>query len=117
MLQMLAHGEAEPVRVAAEVGRATGAIIAEARASGSSALSAHGESQHPGAGMFLMVRMNRLVAAAEEAVAAARDGDNAGLSRHLRRFEALTSAIWTVQHAMCTPPRRVRHEQDSAIGA
>jgi hypothetical protein len=36
-------------------------------------------------------------AAAGDAVAAAGAGDFAQMCRHLRRFEALTSAIWAVQ--------------------
>jgi hypothetical protein len=90
-------------------GRATGAIIAEAEAASRAALAADGDSRRqPGAGTFLRVRLNRLAGAAEEAIAAARDGDAAGLRRHLRRFEAVTSAIWTVQHAVCGPAASAR---------
>ena len=49
--------------------------------------------------IFLSVRLSRLAAAAGDAVAAAGAGDFTQLSRHLRRFEALTSAIWAVQDA------------------
>jgi hypothetical protein len=45
------------------------------------------------------VRLSRLTAAAGDAVAAAGAGDFSQLRRHLRRFEALTSAIWAVQDA------------------
>ena len=41
-----------------------------------------------------------VVAEAEDAVAAARAGDAADLRRHLRRFDTLTTAIWTVQDAL-----------------
>jgi hypothetical protein len=51
----------------------------------------------PGPGIFLAVRLSRLAVAAGEAVAAAGAGDFVQLRRHLRRFEALTSAIWAVQ--------------------
>jgi len=47
------------------------------------------------------VRLSRLAAAAEDAVATAGAGDFIQLSRHLRRFEALTSAIWAVQDVSC----------------
>ena len=47
-----------------------------------------------------------VTAAAADVVAAAADGSAAALSRHLRRFEALTSALWTVQHAICAPADR-----------
>src|SRR6516165_1727965 len=92
-LQMVTRGEGEPTLIAAEVGQATGAVVVEASAASRAAL-ADGDSGHPGAETFLRVRLNRLARAAEEAIAAARDGDTAGLRRHLHRFEALTSAIW-----------------------
>jgi len=99
---MLARGEGEPAMTAAEASHATGAIVIEARAATGAAL-ADRDSGHPGAGTFLRVRLSRLARAAEEAIAAARDGDTAGLCRALHRFEALTSAIWTAQHAVCGP--------------
>jgi hypothetical protein len=51
----------------------------------------------PAPGILLSVRLNRLAAAAGDAVAAAGAGDFTQLRRHLRRFEALTSALWAVQ--------------------
>jgi hypothetical protein len=39
------------------------------------------------------VWLNQLKVAAAEEIAAAREGDAAGLRRRLRRFEAVTSAI------------------------
>jgi hypothetical protein len=103
-LHTLARVEAGPAPTAAEVGRATGAIIAEVGAAGRAALAAAGHGhRHPGAVPFLQVRLNRLTATAEEAIAAARDGDSASLRRVLHRFEALTSAIWTVQDAVRGP--------------
>jgi hypothetical protein len=50
--------------------------------------------------MFLRVRLDRLAVAADAAMTAAREGDSGEMRRHLRRFDALTSAIWTVQVAV-----------------
>ena len=55
---------------------------------------------HRGDGTFLRVRLDRLAASADDAVAAARAGDSGELRRHLRRFDTLTAAIWTVQDAL-----------------
>jgi len=107
-LRMLTRGEGEPTLIAAEVTQATGAVVVEASAASRAAL-ADGDSGHPGAATFLRVRLNRLAIAAEEAIAAARDGDTAELRRHLHRFEALTSAIWTAQHAVCGPASPAGH--------
>jgi hypothetical protein len=108
-LRMLASVEAGLVPAAAEVGRTTGAIIAEVgEASRALLAAAGGGCRHPGAGPFLQVRLNRLVAAAEDAIAAARDGDSAAFRRGLHRFEALTSAIWTVQDAVRGPAAPAR---------
>ena len=101
-LRMLADGEGELAPTEVEVGRATSAIVAEARAANQAAL-ADIYSSYPGAGMFLRVRLDRLVRVAGEAVSAAREGDTAGLRRRLHRFEAVTSAIWTAQDAVCGP--------------
>jgi hypothetical protein len=102
-LRMLASVEARLAPTAAEVGRMTCAIIAEVGAASRAVLAAGGGCGHPGADPFLQVRLTRLTAAADEAIAAARDGDSAALRRILHRFEALTSAIWTVQDAVCGP--------------
>ena len=51
----------------------------------------------PGIGIFLGVRLSRLAAAANDAIAAAGAGDFTQLRTHLRRFDTLTSAIWAVQ--------------------
>ena len=104
-LRILARNGGEPARAAAEVGRATGAIIAEARAASQAAL-ADRSCRHPGAETFLGVRLNRLAKAAAEAVAAAQEDDAARLRHYLRRFEAVTSAIWTAEHALCSPAER-----------
>jgi hypothetical protein len=99
-LRMLARGEAAtvvPRQVATEVIRATRAVLAEAEAARG---AAKGPRDDPRAGTFLQVRLNRLAAAADEAIAAATAGDSAQLRRQLNKFEALTSAIWTVHKAM-----------------
>ncbi len=91
---------------AAEVSQVTGVIIAEVGAGSRAASAAAGYRRaESAAGLFLQVRLDRLTTAAEEAVAAARDGNFAVLSRALRRFEALTTAIWTVQLAVYKPGR------------
>lgn len=104
-LRMLARDGGEPTLAAAEVGRATSAIIAEAEAASRSALAVGGNRRDRGAGTYPRVRLNRLARAAEEAVAAARAGDAARLRHYLRRFEAVTSAIWRTQDAVGSPPR------------
>jgi len=110
-LRMLACGEAGvplPRWAAAEVVQATGAILAEAEAAGRAALTAVSSGRHdPRDGTFLRVRLDRLAAAADDAAAAARAGNSAEMSRHLRRFDALTSAIWMVQQAVYDPARPV----------
>jgi len=102
-LRMLAQtepGALLPRRIVIEIARATGAVVAEAEAAGQAVLTAGAHEPHRADGTFLRVRLDRLAAAAEDAVAAARAGDFAGLRRHLRRFDTLTAAIWTVQGAL-----------------
>jgi hypothetical protein len=103
-LRMLAQGEAGvplPRWVVVEVAQATSAVLAEVEAAGRAALAAVGvKSDHPRDGTFLRVRLDRLAAAANDAIAAARAGDSGEMCRHLRRFDTLTSAIWTVQDAV-----------------
>ena len=103
-LRMLAQGEAGvplPRWVVVEVAQATSAVLAEAEAAGRATLAAVGvDSDHPGDGTFLRVRLDRLAAAANDAIAAARAGDPGEMRRHLHRFDTLTSAIWTVQDAV-----------------
>ena len=102
-LRLLALGEtgaALPRQLILEIREATNAIIAEAEA-GSAALAAMAADRgEPETETFLLVRLNRLAVAADEAVNAARGGDGTRLRRDLARFDALTSAIWAVQHAM-----------------
>jgi hypothetical protein len=97
-LRLLVRDGAEaplPWLAAAEVIRATEAILAEAQAASREVRAAAGGG--PGPGTFLGVRLSRLAAAADDAVAAAAAGEFAQLRRHLHRFEVLTSAIWAVQ--------------------
>lgn len=102
-LQMIARdpGAAGTRHAVAEVIGATRAILAEAAAAASDARAAAGSGR--GADTFLGVRLSRLTAAADDAVAAAGAGDAASLRRKLRRFDALTAAIWTVQQSMPDP--------------
>ena len=103
-LRMLAEGEAGsplPRWAAVEVAQATGAVLAEAEAAGRAALTAAGVSgDHPGRETFLRVRLDRLAAAANDAIAAARAGDCGEMRRYLRRFDTLTAAIWMVEDAV-----------------
>lgn len=99
-LRMLARDDTEvpvPWLARAEVARATEAILAEAEAAGREVRAVAGGG--PDTGIFLGVRVRRLVAAADDAIAAAGTGDFTRLRRHLHRFETLTSAIWAVQDA------------------
>jgi D-serine deaminase-like pyridoxal phosphate-dependent protein len=103
-LRMLAWGEEEPAVTAAQADQATSAIIAEVEAAVEAALAADvGGHRSPAARTFLQARLDRLTRAARELVTAARNEDTAELRRHLRRFEALTSASWTVQQAVFDP--------------
>ena len=103
-LRMLAQGEAGtplPRWVAVEVAQATGAVLVEAEAAGHATLAAVGaRNDRSRYETFLRVRLDRLAAAADDAIAAARAGESGAMRRHLRRFDALTSAIWTVQNAV-----------------
>jgi hypothetical protein len=106
-LRMLARDEpgTPPARWAvAEIARATSAILAEAEAAGRAALAAAGGGHNRGGETFLRVRLDRLAAAAKDAIAAAQAGNPAELRRHLYRFDTLTSAIWTVHDAVYAPP-------------
>jgi hypothetical protein len=103
-LRMLAQGEAGlplPRWVVVEVAQATGTVLAEAEAASRAVLTAVGVmGDCPGDGIFLRVRLDRLAAAANDAMTAARAGESGDMRRHLRRFDALTAAIWTVQDAV-----------------
>jgi hypothetical protein len=105
MLRMFAGGIADtplPPDAAEQVARATGAILAEAKAAARAALAAAtGSHSRPASVSLLRARQARLEQAADDAVASAREaaqsGNLAALRQRLQRFEALTSAMWTVQ--------------------
>ena len=102
-LRLLAQtepGALLPRRIVVEIARATGAVVAEAEVAGQAVLTPGPGGPHRGDGTFLRARLDRLAAAAADTVAAARAGDAADLRRHLRRFDTLTAAIWTVQDAL-----------------
>lgn len=116
-LRMLAHGEAlvpPPRWVLVQVARSTGIVLAEAAAAAQAVQNAASRGPNPRDEMFLRVRLRRLAASADDAIAAARAGNFAEMRGHLNRFDALTSAIWAVQHAVCDPapsrPARVPAE-------
>ncbi len=102
-LRMLARDMPEvllPWLAVAEVTRATEAILAEVEAAVRAATGGGaGIPGAPGTGIFFGVRLSRLVAAADDAIAAAWAGDFTQLRTQLRRFDTLTSAIWAVQDA------------------
>jgi hypothetical protein len=102
-LRMLARYTPEaslPWLAVAEVTQATDAILAEVEAA-VRAVTGGGPrgTAGPGIGIFLGVRLSRLAAAADDAIAAAGAGDFTQLRTQLRRFDTLTSAIWAVQDA------------------
>ena len=111
-LRLVARGEANvtaPAQIVAEVRDATNAILTEAESAIRAALAtAADRPREPATETFLWARLARLATAADEAVSAARGGHAPGLRGRLRRFDALTSAIWTVQHGVYgqVPPRR-----------
>ena len=86
-----------PPGAAGEAGQAARAIVAETGAAGQAAVA---ESRRGSAAVFPAARQARLAAAADEVAAAAEDGSAAALPRPLRRFEALTPALWTVQSGL-----------------
>jgi hypothetical protein len=104
MLGLGQDGMVLPGRVAAEIRSATNEIIAQTEAMSHAVLRAG--RQEPGAETFLWVRVSRLALAADQAVIAARNGDMHGLRTHLHHFDTLTSAIWTVQHAVHRIPQQ-----------
>jgi len=110
-LRMLARDETgmpPPRRMVVEIARATSAILAEAEAAGHVALAAVSGDRGRGDETFLRVRLDRLAAAANDAISAARAGNSAELRQQLHRFDVLTSAIWTVHDAVYGP-RQARH--------
>jgi hypothetical protein len=86
-------------QIVAEIRDATRAVIAEAEALSQTASRNEGRRAR-GAETFFWVRVARLTASANQAETAARDGDVSGLRAHLHHFDALTSAIFTVEQAV-----------------
>jgi hypothetical protein len=84
-----------PTRQAAGIRDATNAVISEVETMSRAALES--SARKPGAETFLWVRVSRLAMAADDAVNASRRGDLAALNAHLRHFDTLLTAIWTVQ--------------------
>ncbi len=99
-LRMLAHdltGAPVTSRVIHQTAQETSAIVAEAKVGYRTALAPAADGRlGSGNASLLGARLARLEAAADDAVAAARDSDTAALRQHLGRFDALTAAIWTV---------------------
>lgn len=127
-LRMIARGDPGLLLTqltVAEVTQATEMVLAEAEAAGGDVRAAGGEAQAaagvsgsgPGAPAFLRVRLNRLAGAANDAIAAAGAGDSGQLRGHLRRFDVLTAAIWTVHQAVYGPAGRAIRPRDAGIAS
>jgi hypothetical protein len=127
-LRMIARGDPGLLLTqltVAEVIQATEMVLAEAEAAGGDARAAGGDAQAaagvsgsgPGAPAFLRVRLNRLAGAANDAIAAAGAGDSGQLRGHLRRFDVLTAAIWTVHQAVYGPAGRAIRPRDAGIAS
>jgi hypothetical protein len=99
---LLSQDGAALSRRAMDVRAATNALMTEVEAMSQAVLAASRHNQEEDT--FLQVRVTRLAMAADDAVNAARTGNPAALSAHLRHFEALMSAIWTVQQAVYGQP-------------
>jgi hypothetical protein len=94
----LSQDAATLAQQAAGIRDTTNAVISQVEAMSRAALVAG--AHKPGAETFLWVRVTRLAMAADDAVNAARSGDLAALNAHLRHFDTLLTAIWTVQDTM-----------------
>ena len=134
-LRMIARGDPGLLLTqltVAEVIQATEMVLAEAEAAGGDVRAAGGDVQAaagdvqaaagvsgsgPGAPAFLRVRLNRLAGAANDAIAAAGAGDSGQLRGHLRRFDVLTAAIWTVHQAVYGPAGRAIRPRDAGIAS
>ena len=124
-LQMMARYEANeplPADLPGEVVEPTSAVLAGAQAAGRAMVAALPSSQRRAVTAFLDARLRRLAAAPGEGAAAARDGDVATVRRHLRKFEVLTSALWTVQlelsaEAVPPPPGAAPRRQNRRLSA
>ncbi len=101
-LRLLAGpGAGEPFlpAVADEIGQEISLILAEADAAARAVVAAAAGTRRDAVAGFLGVRLARLASAARETTDAAKEADTAVLHRKLHRFEALTSAMWTVEQA------------------
>lgn len=112
MLTLSQDSVVVPRQVIAEIRDATNAIIAETEAMSRAVLGTG--RREPGAETFLWVRVTRLTLAADQAVSAARNGDIHELRTHLDHFGTLTSAVWTVQHAVHSQQDGRRPQPDHA---
>lgn len=118
-LLMLARadvGSVVPQQAAAEIHDATQAVLAEVTAAGDLAvLTDGGRRCYPEP--FLGVRLARLEATADAAIQAALAGNTADLRCYVRRFDALVSAVWVVQHALRSHAGSGRTFRAGRIGA
>jgi hypothetical protein len=134
-LRMIARGDPGLLLTqltVAKVIQATDMVLAEAEAAGGDVRAAGGDvraaagdvraaagvsGSGPGAPAFLRVRLNRLADAANDAIAAAGAGDSGQLRGHLRRFDVLTAAIWTVHQAVYGPAGRAIRPRNAGIAS
>jgi hypothetical protein len=99
MLATHREGTVPSRQITAAIQDATNAVIAEAETIGRAALR-NGGGRDRGAETFFLVRVARLMTAADQAVDASRTGDFRGVRSHLNHFDTLTSAIFTVRQAV-----------------
>ena len=91
-------GEPLPPAIADDISKEISLILAEAFAATLAVISAAGSRRHA-VTVFLDVRLARLASAAGQVTDAVKAQDTALLHRSLSRFEALMSAMWTVELA------------------
>jgi len=105
-LRMIARDDADTMltrRVVVQIAQAAQAVLTEAETAARAAADVSGAAH--AADILLRVRLTRL-AAADDAIAAAGAGDCALTRRALNRFDALTTAIWTVEKAVYDAARK-----------
>ena len=106
-LRMIARDDADTMltrRVVVQIAQAAQAVLTEAETAARAAADVSGAAH--AADILLRVRLTRLAAAADDAIAAAGAGDCALTRRALNRFDALTTAIWTVEKAVYDAARK-----------
>lgn len=91
--------ESFPPAMAEDISKEISLILAEAAAATRVVVSASGGGRRHAVAAFLDVRLARLVSAAREVTDAAKAADTGQLHRSVSRFDALTSAMWTVELA------------------